>query len=94
MNAFLILIDEIISLYLYALFAYVIMGLLIQFQLINSYNKLISTVLRVLVSINEPLLGKIRSYIPIVSGIDFSPVIVILFLTFIQNLISDYRLEL
>jgi len=57
MNALLILINEIISLYLYTLFGYVIMGLLIQFQIINTQNKLISVIFRSLITIHEPLLG-------------------------------------
>ena len=94
MNALLILINEVITLYLYTLFVYVIMSLLIQFQMINSYNKIINTIFRALISLHEPLLGKIRQYIPSLSGIDLSPVIVILLLSFLKNLIQDYRLGL
>ena len=94
MNALLILINEIISLYLYTLFGYVIMGLLIQFQIINTQNKLISVIFRALITIHEPLLGKIRQYIPFMGGIDLSPVIVILLLSFLKNLLLDYRLGL
>ena len=94
MNALLILINEIISLYLYTLFGYVIMGLLIQFQIINTQNKLISAIFRALITIHEPLLGKIRQYIPFMGGIDLSPVIVILLLSFFKNLLLDYRLGL
>ena len=70
------------------------MSLLIQFQMINSYNKIINTIFRALISMNDPLLGKIRQYIPSLSGIDLSPVIVILLLSFLKNLIQDYRLGL
>ena len=94
MNALLILINEIISLYLYTLFGYVIMGLLIQFQIINTQNKLIYAIFRTLITIHEPLLGKIRQYIPFMGGIDLSPVIVILLLSFFKNLLLDYRLGL
>ena len=94
MNALLILINEIISLYLYTLFGYVIMGLLIQFQIINTQNKLISAIFRALLTIHEPLLGKIRQYIPFMGGIDLSPVIIILLLSFLKNLLLDYRLGL
>jgi YggT family protein len=94
MNALLILINEIISLYLYTLFGYVIMGLLIQFQIINTQNKLINAIFRTLITIHEPLLGKIRQYIPFMGGIDLSPVIVILLLSFFKNLLLDYRLGL
>ena len=94
MNALLILLNEIITLYLYTLFIYVIMTLLIQFQMINRYNKIINAIFRALISLHEPLLGKIRRYMPSLSGIDLSPVIVILLLSFIKNLIQDYRLGL
>jgi YggT family protein len=94
MNALLVLLNEIITLYLYTLFVYVIMSLLIQFQMINSYNKFINAIFRALISVHEPLLGKIRRYMPSLSGIDLSPVIVILLLSFIKNLIQDYRLGL
>ena len=94
MNALLVLLNEIITLYLYTLFVYVVMSLLIQFQIINSYNKIINAIFRSLISIHEPLLGKIRRYMPSLSGIDLSPVIVILLLSFIKNLIQDYRLGL
>ena len=94
MNALLILLNEIITLYLYTLFVYVVMSLLIQFQMINSYNKIISAIFRALISIHEPLLGKIRRYIPSLSGIDLSPVIVILLLSFIKNLVQDFRIGL
>ena len=94
MNALLVLLNEIIILYLYTLFVYVVMSLLIQFQMINSYNKIINAIFRALISIHEPLLGKIRRFMPSLSGIDLSPVIVILLLSFIKNLIQDYRLGL
>ncbi|MDC6453539.1 YggT family protein [Alphaproteobacteria bacterium] len=45
-------------------------------------------------SLHEPLLGKIRQFMPSLSGIDLSPVIVILLLSFLKNLIQDYRLGL
>ena len=70
------------------------MSLLIQFQMINSYNKIISTIFRALISLHEPLLGKIRRFIPLLSGIDLSPVIVILLLNFLIDLIHDYKLGL
>ena len=53
MNALLILLNEIITLYLYTLFVYVIMSLLIQFQMININNKIMNTILRALISLYE-----------------------------------------
>ena len=94
MNALFILIDQIISIYLYTLIAYVIITLLVQFEIVNRYNRIIDLILRGLIALHEPLLIKIRKYIPFIGGMDFSPVIVILLLSFIRNLLIDYRLSL
>ena len=87
MNALFILIDQLVTLYLYTLIAYIILTLLIQFDLVNRYNKLVSFILRALISLHEPLLIQIRKIVPYIGGMDFSPVIVILILSFFQNLI-------
>ena len=94
MNALFILIDQIISIYLYTLIAYVIITLLVQFEIVNRCNRIIDLILRGLIALHEPLLIKIRKYIPFIGGMDFSPVIVILLLSFIRNLLIDYRLSL
>ena len=93
MNALFILIDQIISIYLYTLIAYVIITLLVQFEIVNRNNRIIDLILRGLIALHEPLLIKIRKYIPFIGGMDFSPVIVILLLSFIRNLLIDYRLS-
>ena len=92
MNALLILIDQIISIYLYTLIAYVILTLLIQYDFVNRYNRLVDTIVRALIAIHEPLLIQIRRVIPFIGGMDFSQVVVILLLSFFRNLITDYRL--
>ena len=94
MNALFILIDQIISIYLYTLIAYVLTTLLVQFEIVNRDNRIIDLILRGLIALHEPLLIKIRKYIPFIGRMDFSPVIVILLLSFIRNLLIDYRLSL
>lgn len=92
MNALIILIDQIISLYLYTLIIYVILTLLVQFEIVNRYNRFIDVILRALIAVHEPLLTKIRRFLPFIGGMDFSPVVVILLLSFVRNLLDDYRL--
>tara|TARA_B100000965_G_C19390132_1_gene668596 strand:- start:359 stop:640 length:282 start_codon:yes stop_codon:yes gene_type:complete len=89
MNAFLILIDQIISIYLYTLILYVILTLLIQYDFINRYNKLVDRIVRALIALHEPLLIQVRRFVPFIGGMDFSPVIVILLLSFFRNLIKQ-----
>ena len=89
MNAFLILIDQIISIYLYTLILYVILTLLIQYDFINRYNRLVDKIVRALIALHEPLLIQVRRFVPFIGGMDFSPVIVILLLSFFRNLIKQ-----
>ena len=89
MNAFLILIDQIISIYLYTLIVYVILTLLIQYDFINRYNRLVDKIVRALIALHEPLLIQVRRFVPFIGGMDFSPVIVILLLSFFRNLIKQ-----
>ena len=65
-----------------------------QFDIVNRYNRFIEVILRALVGLHEPLLIKIRKFLPFIGGLDFSPVVVILVLSFIRNLLDDYRLGL
>jgi YggT family protein len=46
-----------------------------------------SSVGRILVDITEPLLGPIRRVLPSAGGIDFSPIILIILLQFIEQFI-------
>jgi len=46
MNALFILIDQIISIYLYTLIAYVLITILVQFEIANRYNRIIDLILR------------------------------------------------
>lgn len=49
----------------------------------DPYNPIV----RFLVQVTEPLLSRIRRYVPLLGGIDFSPMILILAILFLQNLI-------
>ena len=88
MNALIILIDQIISLYLYTLIFYVILTLLVQYDFVNRYNRIVDTILRGLIGLHEPLLIQVRKIVPFIGGMDFSPVVVILLLSFLRNLIT------
>jgi YggT family protein len=46
-----------------------------------------SSVGKILVDITEPLLGPIRRMLPSAGGIDFSPIVLILILQFVQQFI-------
>ena len=90
MNSILILIDQIIGLYIWALIIAVVLSWLTAFSLINTKNRFIYLVMDFFYKITEPPLRYIRRFIPKLGGIDISPIILILLLVFLRNLLREY----
>ena len=89
MNAFLRLVDNIVTLYIWLLILAAVMSWLISFNVINTRNRLVYTVAEFLYRVTEPALRPIRRYIPSLGGIDISQVVLILALWFIRDLLFE-----
>jgi YggT family protein len=81
------LIDTVISLYIWILIAQAILSWLIAFNVINSYNQFVSRVIEFLWRITEPALRPIRRFVPLIGGVDISPIVLILLLYFLRDLL-------
>ena len=90
MNSLLFLIIQIISLYKFVLIIYIIVTWLINFNIINTSNRLVYTIMEALYKLSEPSLRIVRRYIPSFGNIDISPIIVFLLLEFLQRLLIEY----
>ena len=90
MTAVLNLIDNAVSLYIPILFLSVIASWLINFNVINTSNRVVYMVVDVLYKMTEPALRPIRRLLPNMGGLDLSPVVLILLLWFIRDLIFDF----
>ena len=90
MNSLLFLIIQIISLYKFVLIIYIITTWLINFNVINTSNRFVYSVMEILYKLSEPSLRIVRKYIPNFGSIDISPIIVYLALEFFQRLILEY----
>ncbi|MBN42827.1 MAG: hypothetical protein CL573_04990 [Alphaproteobacteria bacterium] len=81
------LIRTVIGLYIWAIIISVVLTWLVQFQVVNTSNRLVYQIGDFLYRITEPTLRPIRQVIPAVGGIDLSPLILILILGFLQRFI-------
>ncbi len=81
------LIGTVIDLYIWALIISAVMSWLVAFNVINMQNRFVYTVSDVLYRITEPALRPIRNILPVMGGLDLSPVVLILLLVFLRNLI-------
>jgi len=89
MNALADLIYVVFSIYIYVLIATAIVSWLTAFNVLNTQNQFIYTLLGYLYRITEPALRPIRRLIPALGGVDLSPMILILILYFVRNLVVD-----
>lgn len=90
MNSLLILINTVINLYIWLLIIWVVLSWLINFNVINTHNRIVYLVVDFLDRITEPALRPIRRVLPGMGGIDLSPVVLILLLYFLRNLLFEY----
>ncbi len=88
------LIHNVIWLYQIVIFIYLITRILIQFGVVNSYNQVVQFILQFGGGLVEPALAPIRRFIPLISGIDLSPIVLILGLGFIDRLAFWLLIEL
>ncbi len=84
------LIDALIEIYKIVLIAYVVIGLLVAFGVINMYNRFANVVYEFLTRATEPVLRPIRKLMPNLGPVDISPLIVLLGLWFFQSLLWEY----
>ena len=73
-----------------ALFVWIVLRLLIQFEVVNRFNPVISQVNLSLTRLFDPLLQPIRKRLPDLGGIDLSPMVLILALFFFERMIAYY----
>ena len=90
MNSLLGLLIQIIDLYKLVLIVYIIATWLIAFNIINTSNRFIYSLMEIVHRLSEPSLRIVRKFIPNFGSIDISPIIVFIALWFIQNLLIEY----
>jgi YggT family protein len=86
-NPFLWLISEVIWVYIYIVIAAVIMSWLVGLNVVNARNDFVRAVGNFLYQVTEPALAPIRNRLPNMGGIDFSPMILILALIFLDKFV-------
>ncbi len=89
MKSIFILLDSIITIYLWIIIINAILSWLVAFNILNTQNRFVFSVLDATYKMTDPALNKIRSFIPTFGSIDLSPVILILLLLFLRNIVFE-----
>ena len=89
MKSIFILLDSIITIYIWIVIINAILSWLVAFNIMNTQNRFVFSVLDMTYKLTDPALNKIRRFLPTFGSIDLSPVVLILFLMFIRNLVFE-----
>ena len=87
MEPILLLLYRVIDIYFYILIINIVLSWLIAFNVVNTQNRLVITILYATNRLTDPLLNPVRRILPNLGGIDISPIILVLCLLFIQDYI-------
>jgi YggT family protein len=88
LNPIAALLIEVLEIYKWIVIAAVIVSWLTAFNVINRYNNFVRTILRILLSLTEPVFRQIRRVIPAIGGLDLSPIVVFVIIWFLQYTIQ------
>ena len=89
MKSIFLLVDSIINIYIWLIIINVILSWLVAFNILNTQNRFVFAVLNATHQLTDPVLNRIRRFIPNLGSIDISPVVLILLLIFIRNLFFE-----
>ena len=87
MKSVLILFDNIVGLYIWILIINAVISWLVAFNILNTSNRFVYSLLDVSYKLTDPPLNFFRKYLPNLGSIDISPIVLILGLMFLRNLV-------
>jgi YggT family protein len=90
MRALLDVILVALDIYVYVIIAMAVFSWLVAFNVVNQRNQAVATIGDVLYRLTEPLLRPIRRLIPSMSGLDLSPLVLLLGIFLLQRIIAYY----
>ena len=89
MKSIFVLLDSIITIYLWIIIINAVLSWLVAFNILNTQNRFVFSVLDATYKMTDPALNRIRRFIPTFGSIDVSPVILILLLMFLRNIVFE-----
>ena len=81
---------QILKLYSYVVIANVIVSWLIAFNILNTQNKFVYSILEFSYRLTDPILNKIRRFLPNLGSLDISPIVLLLLIWFIEMCMKLY----
>ena len=81
---------QVLKLYSYVVIANVIISWLIAFNILNTQNRFVYSILELSYRLTDPILNKIRRFLPNLGSFDISPIILLLLIWFLEMCMKLY----
>ena len=81
---------QILKLYSYVVIANVVISWLIAFNVLNTHNRFVYSILELTYRLTDPFLNRIRRFLPNLGSLDISPIILLLLIWFIEMCMKLY----
>ena len=81
---------QILKLYSYVVIANVIISWLVAFNVLNTHNRFVYSILELTYRLTESFLNRIRRFLPNLGSLDISPIILLLLIWFIEICMKIY----
>ncbi|MDA9752997.1 YggT family protein [Candidatus Pelagibacter sp.] len=90
MIAIFYLILQILKLYSYVVIINVVLSWLVAFNVLNTQNRFVYSILELTYRLTDPVLNNIRRFLPNLGSLDISPIILLLLIWFIEMCMKLY----
>ena len=90
MKSILILIDSVVTIYIWVLIINALLSWLIAFNVLNTSNRFVYSILEFTYKLTDPILNKIRGFLPSLGAFDISPIILLLLIWFVEMCMKLY----
>ena len=81
---------QILKLYSYVVIANVVISWLIAFNILNTQNRFVYSILEFTYRLTDPILNRIRRFLPNLGTLDISPIVLLLLIWFIEMCMKLY----
>ena len=81
---------QILKIYSYVVITNVVISWLVAFNVLNTQNRFVYSILEFTYKLTEPFLNRIRRFIPNLGAFDISPIILLLLIWFIEMCMKLY----
>ena len=90
MIAIFYLVLQILKIYTYVVIANVAISWLVAFNILNTSNRFVYSILEFTYRLTDPILNKIRRFLPNLGAFDISPIILLLLIWFVEMCMKLY----